>query len=951
MARGDWLVVGSFCLVALAVFLVPALAGHPLMVADDVIQNYPLRTLVGADLASGHLPAWDPYIWSGSPLLAGFNAGAAFPLTWLFAVLPSYVAWAVTEVVVYCAAMTGTYLFLRDHGLSSVACSLGALTFSVGGYMSSQMVHIDLVEGASIIPFALLCLRRMAGGPAVLRWRWTGALALCLGLMVLSGSPEAAILGSIGIMIYTVYLVVTVRPASVGIAVMAGAAVAASVGVAIGAAQIVPGISYAQASQRGHPSFQFFTAGSVPPELFVLLLVPYILGGFGRFGLPEYFGQYNLPELGAYVGMLPLAAIASLPSMMARGSGRARATGRLTGRRARGAGGSVGAAGGGVGGAAAGLRPGSGWGIWYLIGAIGTVLALGSYTPVSHLMFHVPAYDLLRLPSRNMLWLDLSAAVLLAFWVDRCLLEPSNKPSRVFYVLAAAPAVAVVGVAALFFGLGRSFEVPLAHIGGAARPTIPSGLASHVGPFVAVSVLLALAAVALAVVPRRLGLARRRTALFAVALVVADLLAFNVSQSWLVSPAAGVLSDSTVSASRVAQLAGGGRFAIYDPHQDYPGQLVLAGQADLNVLRRGPSVQGYGSLVSGTYQKATGAHLQTRLDVAALAGDTFDLLDMTNLVALKRSFIIPVGGPWPAGARSAPGRLRPDGSRSWFFGTTLSVSSVVVSMPGYPAAGPAAGSLRLGLILPSGVTQWPAVPGRSAAGMVAFSLPSPAGAVGVYLSNASRSVLPIGEVGIQAGAGAGQRYVLAGSLSKYVRAPHYRYAGRVGAFSDFVNTRARGMAWAVPLRARPRRHGTGANSHAAAAGHGATAAGAGARPLVQAGPTRPWGAQTVVVRSPVPVLLVRSESYASGWTAAATPLGGGKVLTQPVSRDGLLQSVRLPRGAYSVRFSYRSASIKSGMLVSSGGLVAAAGLVLSPVTSEARGRRGRRWRERAARRR
>jgi hypothetical protein len=80
--------LGSLVLLSVLVYAVPALLGHPVVPGDDLTQNLPLRELVGRQIAHGHLPVYDPYLWSGAPLLAGWNAGAAYPLTWLFAALP-----------------------------------------------------------------------------------------------------------------------------------------------------------------------------------------------------------------------------------------------------------------------------------------------------------------------------------------------------------------------------------------------------------------------------------------------------------------------------------------------------------------------------------------------------------------------------------------------------------------------------------------------------------------------------------------------------------------------------------------------------------------------------------------------------------------------------------------------------------------------------------------------
>lgn len=84
----DRFAVALLMALPLAIFGVPALLGHPVLPGDDLAQNYPLRVLASHQLSHGQLPLYDPYIWSGAPLLAGWNAGAAYPFTVLFAVLP-----------------------------------------------------------------------------------------------------------------------------------------------------------------------------------------------------------------------------------------------------------------------------------------------------------------------------------------------------------------------------------------------------------------------------------------------------------------------------------------------------------------------------------------------------------------------------------------------------------------------------------------------------------------------------------------------------------------------------------------------------------------------------------------------------------------------------------------------------------------------------------------------
>ena len=141
-------------------FGIPGFMGHPVLNGDNLYQNLPMRTLAGDQLRQGTFPLFNPYIWSGSPLLGGWNAGAMYPFTFLFAVLPATAAWVLNEMLVYWVAALGLYLFLRASGLRPVAGLLGAASFAFAGSMASQMVHFGVVAGMSLVP---LMLARAAG--------------------------------------------------------------------------------------------------------------------------------------------------------------------------------------------------------------------------------------------------------------------------------------------------------------------------------------------------------------------------------------------------------------------------------------------------------------------------------------------------------------------------------------------------------------------------------------------------------------------------------------------------------------------------------------------------------------------------------------------------------------------------------------------------------------------
>ena len=150
--RRDLWALAALVVLPLAVFAGPAVSGHPVLLGDDVTQNYPLRAFVGSQIRHGHLPLFDPYIWSGTPLLGVWNAGAAYPFTLLFVVLPATAAWASNLVLTWWVAGVGCFAFLRMSRLAAIPSFLGALSFSFAGAMTAQVVHFGLIAGMSWVP-------------------------------------------------------------------------------------------------------------------------------------------------------------------------------------------------------------------------------------------------------------------------------------------------------------------------------------------------------------------------------------------------------------------------------------------------------------------------------------------------------------------------------------------------------------------------------------------------------------------------------------------------------------------------------------------------------------------------------------------------------------------------------------------------------------------------------
>ena len=935
--RAELAALASLVALPLLVYALPALLGHPVVPGDDLTQNLPLRELVGRDLRSGRLPIFDPYLWGGAPLLAGWNAGAAYPLTWLFALLPGTAAWTVNLVAASTTAALGGYAFLRASRLGILASWAGATTFAFGGAMVAQVPHIGLLIGMSWAPLGLLAILRLtAPGPVAWpsRLRWAVVLGVTVGLVLVSGEPRAITDVAVVLVLYGAWRLVRLRRAAAAATVGVGAG--ALLGLGLGAIQLLPGLAAVATSQRAEVSAFLFGAGSLPVRWLALLGVPDLLGGSGSFGQPVFFANYNLTEVSGYVGLLPLVAAIALFSTWRR------------------------------------HRPLPDWLVWEVAAAAGILLALGTNTPLWHVLIHIPLFGGQRLQSRSILVTDLALAILLAYWLDGWVRAPrrpwrharrSSRPAAsdqeqqegtlgAGVALGALPPLAVAGLVVT----ALAAQAPLLEWMGVADrvATHVSGLRSWLAP----ALVLALGALALVVAGPRLSPRTRGT--LAAVLMVVDLVVFSVtavvelgapSPASRPSPPAVPTAQGAPLAARarpstgrrastvrsIAALHLWGRFAVYDPGLLDPSELAAMGVPDTNVLDGTWSVQGYGSIVDGPYAVATGVHGlsgqgQDVFSPRAAADGVLDSLSTQAVLAPSRYLRtqplrtqhLPTqhlrtrprnGRDLGTGSgRSLAGdrQLQRDVQTTWFLGTPLLVRSARIriattSTPGHDAAG----GIRIGLLSVGGHVDWArarrTTQEHGASRAVATweaSWPSPRPAVGVVVGSKVTAAAGAPDVT----AVTGRSYALDGVLQDGLAAPHWRYGGQDGAFSVFVDQRAR-----TPLSLRPLA--------------GRSLRGATVRRL--SGP--PLEPSAALVSSPHGVDVVRAVASVPGWTASWTASSGPP---RPLAVRGLgvVQVVSVPAGRGVVTWRYAAPSLFAGELLSiaSLALVAAAIVVAAP---------------------
>ena len=152
----------GFVFVALLVAL-PALAHFPcwwdgrlLGPGDGAALHFPLRSLVWEAYRGGELPAWNPAIFLGTPLLAAYRPGALFPAMPVLALLPSFAAFQVLVLLSLAAAGVLVFFYVRRLGAEPVGAYVAGLCFGLGPYLVGHVDDTATLVAAPMLPLVLL---------------------------------------------------------------------------------------------------------------------------------------------------------------------------------------------------------------------------------------------------------------------------------------------------------------------------------------------------------------------------------------------------------------------------------------------------------------------------------------------------------------------------------------------------------------------------------------------------------------------------------------------------------------------------------------------------------------------------------------------------------------------------------------------------------------------------
>ncbi|MCZ7540482.1 MAG: YfhO family protein [Anaerolineae bacterium] len=278
------------------------LGGETLFWGLPTLQFYPWREFAFAELRAGRLPAWNPYLGAGAPLLANYQTAIFYPPNWLMLALPGPLAMSLLALAHVLWAALGMWRLAGALGLTLFGRGISALSYALGGYLIARLGSFPTHDAAAWLPWVIWLAHR-----AITRrgWRDAGGLALAVGLLLLAGHAQTAWYGLLGAGAYALWADRrdSWRLRARGL-ILAGLGVALGAGIA--AVQLIPTAEYLRLSDRsGGLGYAALTNLSYHPARLLTLLMPHFFGTPADGGV---FTEGIFFEDAAYLGVIPLIA-------------------------------------------------------------------------------------------------------------------------------------------------------------------------------------------------------------------------------------------------------------------------------------------------------------------------------------------------------------------------------------------------------------------------------------------------------------------------------------------------------------------------------------------------------------------------------------------------------------------------------------------------------------------
>ncbi len=128
----------------------------------DVIRElYPWKHFVIEMFQKGQIAFWNPYDFSGNPMMANFQSGAFYPINIVFFTLPFNKGWTIFIFLAPLLSALFTYLYLREIKISKFPAVFSGVIFAFSSYMAVWMEYGNIGHTLLWLPLGLFLTEKL----------------------------------------------------------------------------------------------------------------------------------------------------------------------------------------------------------------------------------------------------------------------------------------------------------------------------------------------------------------------------------------------------------------------------------------------------------------------------------------------------------------------------------------------------------------------------------------------------------------------------------------------------------------------------------------------------------------------------------------------------------------------------------------------------------------------
>src|SRR5579872_2510675 len=173
-----------------------------LLGADSIRQIYLWEEFAANQFKAGKIPLWNPYTFSGQPLLANFQSSVFYPLNIFYFITNAKNAWIL--LIVTQPFLGGLFMYLASRSLkiSKVASLFSSVAFMFSSYLITWMENGNVTHSYIWLPLAFWATNNFFEKP---KFKYLLVLIFSFALSILGGHPQTAIYVFTAIVLYWIF--------------------------------------------------------------------------------------------------------------------------------------------------------------------------------------------------------------------------------------------------------------------------------------------------------------------------------------------------------------------------------------------------------------------------------------------------------------------------------------------------------------------------------------------------------------------------------------------------------------------------------------------------------------------------------------------------------------------------------------------------------------------------